>query len=341
MTSSDLAQTSDYDTGLGDLTQSDLSIPRLRIRHKLGVFEDGGSGIQIPSMAAVILGLVRQRVLFHWDVEDDDAPMCKSNDFATGFPNLDPKKPKLAFPWAKAKFDPRDFPVDPNDGLVSLPCNACSLKDWGSHPTGQEKPWCAEQFTLPIYYAQTLDQLKAGEYGSALVSFQKTSLPNLKRYLGQFQQRGVGAYTQYTEIALEARTRGQTEYCVAKFRALGATDETEFAGFSENYQAIRHFLTQARPQAREIQPHDVVAGVAGVAPATPVQAVPVQTAPAVQHPPTQSPPPPIVVPPAPPIQRPPLGVPAVTMPTQPPTPAPTTPHVVEAQIVNPDDDLPF
>lgn len=333
--STDLQPTTDYDTGLGDLTQADLSIPRLRIKHKLSVFEDGGSGVQIPSMVAVILGLVRQRVLFHWDVEDDDAPMCKSHDFQTGFPNLDPKKPKLTFPWVKAKFNPQDFPVNPDDGLVALPCNSCALKDWGSHPTGQEKPWCAEQFTLPIYYAQTLDQLRAGEYGSALISFQKTSLPNLKRYLSQFQQKGVGAYTQYTEIALEARTRGQTEYCVAKFRALGATDEDEFAGFSENYQAIRHFLTNARPQAREILPTDVVAGVAGVAPASPVSVPPAQAAPPVQQAPVQT---------APPMQRPPLGTPPPVQPVQPVAPPiQQQSHVVEAQVVNAEegDDLPF
>lgn len=318
----EIQPTTDYDTGLGDLTQSDLSIPRLRIKHKQGVFEDGASGVQLPEMACVILGLVRQRVLFHYDVEDDDQPMCKSFDSQTGFPNLEPKKPKLTFPWAIAKFNPADFPPSPQDGLVALPCNGCAAKDWGSHPVG-DKPYCAEQFTLPIYYAPTFEELQAGSYSSALISFQKTSLPPLKRYLSPFQQRGIGAYTQYTQIGLSMRKRGQTDYCVATFKSLGPTPTEEYASFSENYQVIRQFLTEARPPAREVD-EDSSVGVAGVAPATPVSPAPAAA----------PPPPPAQSAPVQAMQRPPLGVPPVA-----PQPQQTT-HVVEAEVVDPDE-LPF
>jgi hypothetical protein len=243
--STDMVPAGTYDTGLDDLTPADLVVPRLRIKHKDGVFEDSATGEQIPKLVCVILGLVRQRTLFHHNVEDDDLPMCKSPDYQIGYPNLNPAKSTKAFPWELAQLNPADFPPQ-EDGTTMLPCENCNLKTWGTHPLG-DKPYCAEQHTLPLYYAPSIEQLRAGEFAAALISLQKTSIPPSKRYLGTFKQKGVGAYTAITEISLNQQRRGQTDFCVPIFKRLGDTDPENWPEYSEHYAGIRAFLVSARP----------------------------------------------------------------------------------------------
>ena len=143
----------DYDTGLEQFGVEDAVIPRLSIVHKDGQFKDSLTNAQFTTIKVIILGLVKQRVLFHPVVDDGDWPMCKSADHDTGFPNMSdeqPKEKRFALLWDKAGFDPKDFPPDEN-GVIRLPCDSCQLKEWGTHPDGK-KPYCAEQFTLPILY---------------------------------------------------------------------------------------------------------------------------------------------------------------------------------------------
>lgn len=315
--STELVTPETYQTGLEDLSQADLTIPRLRLVHKQALFEDSVTGVQLPKLVVVILGLVKQRTLFHHDVENDDHPMCKSWDNKIGFPNTEPKKPKLKFPLELAGFTPMDL-TPAADGNVELSCMSCKLKDWNSHPTG-DKPYCSEQFTLPLYYARSLEELQNAEYSSALISFQKSSLAPLKRYLSQFQSRQVGAYTAYTEIGLDQKSRGQTDYCVPNFKNLGPTPTDQYVDFSENYGAIRSFLTgpSARPPAK-VDPNaqDASVGVGAV---------------------TASP-----QPAAPPV-RPALGNPTTPIPV--PVAQPAEANIVEAQVIasSPadDDELPF
>lgn len=260
----DVAPVSMYDTGLDDLTPEDLTVPRIKINHKMGVFEESGTNEQFSELYCVMLGLVRQRVLFHHNVEDGDVPICKSVEFQVGYPNVDPeRKPKFNFPWELARLNPADFPPN-QDGLIALPCEGCHLKEWGSHPTG-EKPYCSEQFTMPLYYARTLEELQAEEYGSALISFQKTGVPPCKKYLSGFQQKKVGAYTKYTRITLRQLARGNTEYSVPVFTSVGDTPTSNFQGYSENFAAIRTFLHNTTPTTTKSTSEEPVSAV----PATP------------------------------------------------------------------------
>lgn len=305
--STDLAPVGLYDTGLEDLTPEDLSVPRIKINHKQGVFEESGTNEQFSELFVVLLGLVRQRVLFHYNVEDGDVPICKSVDFQIGFPNVDPElKAKFKFPWELAQLNPSDFPASP-DGTIALPCEGCHLKEWGSHPTG-EKPYCAEQFTMPLYFAATLEELKNNQYGSALISFQKTSVPPIKKYLGQFQQKKVGAYTAYTRITLKSQSRGNTEYSVPIFQRVGDTPPDQYADYSENFAAIRTFLRGVTPTTAQSTPEE------------PASAVPMTTATATR----------------PPLHVPPASAAAVVQPNIP------TSTVIPGQIVGQgNDDLPF
>lgn len=243
--STDVVPAGTFETGLDDLTSADLTVPRLRIAHKDGVFKDSATNEELSELICVVLGLVRQRVLFHHNVEDGDKPMCKSPDFKTGYPTMEPTSKEKAFPWERAGFNPNDFP--PVNDRITLPCESCKLREWDSHPVTGKKPYCAEQFTMPLFYAPSLDELKEGRYSSALITFQKTGVPPAKKYLSPFVARKTGVYTVFTRIGLTQMSRGQTDYCVPNFQKIGDTDQADWEEYSENYAAIRQFLLSNVP----------------------------------------------------------------------------------------------
>lgn len=247
----------DFETGLEDFTMEDAVTPRLQIQHKEGTFKDSLSGQEFDKLTCIMLGLVKQRILWYNIVDDNsknDYPMCRSMNHSYGFPNMDEEVPKSKqFPWAKSGFDPAAFPPDA-EGLVRLPCDSCQLKEWGSHPDGN-KPYCAEQFTTPVLYDPNGD---GSTWVPAILSFQKTSLKPLKAYFTGFQRARNAAFMAYTEIALDLTKRGTNVYSIPTFRKLGETDDTLWRGFSTQYRQLRDFLV-ADPGVEDIAPSDNVA----------------------------------------------------------------------------------
>lgn len=272
MTSTDLAIPNEYDDGLEDLTGADLQVPRLKIGHADGVFVDSATSEQYNEIFCVILGLVRQRVLFHHIVENDDVPMCKSPDFTTGYPNVNHKEKRLAFPWEGSGFDPASAAVD-EEGRIVLPCEACKLKDWGAHPADGKRPYCSEQMTLPILFAGSMEEFEARQRQPALITMQKVGIKPTKTYLGPFKQKQVGAYTAVTKLSLVTAKRGQVTYATPVFKRMGDTDPDEHPDFSTQYRAIRQFLVESKPQAPEgyVAPDEVATTVAPSTPAPATQ----------------------------------------------------------------------
>lgn len=242
----------EFETGLDDFDVEDAVVPRISIVHKDQEFKDSLTGETFPTMQAIILGLVKQRVLFHHIVDDGDWPMCRSQNHDTGFPNMSDKQPtEKLFPWDKSGFDPKDFPPD-DDGLIRLPCSGCQLKEWKSHPDGK-KPYCAEQFTLPILYSTDPD----GVFAPAVLSLQKTSLKPIKAYLTSFARSQQPAFSVITEFGLDAAKRGSTIYSIVNVRKVAASEPDEWRSYATSYRAMRNFLT-ADPGSLE----DDEAGVA-------------------------------------------------------------------------------
>lgn len=236
---------SDFETGLEDFDMEDAVVPRLTIAHKDFQFKDSLSNEQFDTVKVIILGLVKQRVLWHPTVDDGDWPMCRSANHELGFPNVSDDQPKeKRFPWATSGFDPKDFPAD-SEGLIRLPCDGCALKEWGSHPDGK-KPYCAEQFTLPVLY----DPREDDNWVPAIMTFQKTGLKPLKSYLTSFARSRNAAFQAITEIGLTPTKRGTTDYSVPWFKRVGDTDEENWREFSTNYRTMKDFL-EADPGSRE------------------------------------------------------------------------------------------
>lgn len=240
-----VANPQDFETGLEDFGIEDAVVPRLSIQHRDGEFKDSLSGATFPKIRVIILGLVKQRILWNSVVDDGDMPMCKSPNHKQGFPNVDEDtKRDKRFPWAASGFNPKDFPPD-EDGQVMLPCDGCQLKEWGSHPDGK-RPYCSEQFTLPVLY----DPYDNEGWVPAILTFQKTSIKPVRSYLTSFARSNNPAYTAITEIGLDLQKRGGNPYSVPNFRRVGDTDEQFWREYATNYRSLKQFLT-APPAVRD------------------------------------------------------------------------------------------
>lgn len=322
--------------GLEDMDDSDIVIPRLTLDHKKGLFRDNMTNAEYPSLECIILGLVKQRVLWDATVEEGEKkPMCKSTNHIQGFPLL--KGQDKTFPWALSKLNQEDYP--PNSiGQVVVPCQDCFLKEWTSAPNGKN-PYCSEQYTLAVMYNQGDDT-----WTPALLTFQKSGVKSTKTYLGDFKRKQEPAYTAVTTISLNENHRGNVDYCTPVFKKGAATPKANYAGFSQSFGSIRSFVRQPPAvydeDGNRLNP---VAEDGNMEAVVPASTGPVTTTPAAT--------PPVAVPVTPvaatPVAPPVAAAAAPTPPTAPPTAAPVaeagpaSPYPAEAFDPNDDEALPF
>lgn len=309
------------DVGLEDIGAADVAIPRIKIVHDAGEWEDSLSKQRFPVLRAVILGLVKQRIYWDDEVDDGDKPLCKSPNFDFGFPNQRDDVPAdKRFPWAASNFEPSQaVPVEispsnqyPNgwnsNGNPVLPCAQCVFKEW---PKKGEKggPPCAEQHTYPIIY--TPDE---GEtWQPALVTLQKTGIKPSRTYLSYFAQSKQPMFTVYTELSLTQQSRGSVRYSVPNLRRLEQTPREQWGEFAEQYRSIREFV-RAAPRANDDEGDGAAVGTTAN-----VNSGPEAPAPAAPATPPAAPAQPNPAPPAAP-----AATPAPAAPTPPPA-APTAP----------------
>lgn len=221
--------------GLEDLDESDLSMPMVSIIQNKALFKDNLTGREFDVLDAILLGLIKQRVLWPAEVEEDAHPYCKSYDFSIGHPN------NKDFPWKAAGFD---RPAD-DDDKVTLPCDNCKLKDWGTHPK-RDAPWCSAQHTFALLMP-TAD----GEWAPALFSLQRSGLKPSRQYMTGFQRDNKPLYTCRTKITLDARKRGQVDFAVPRFVEGETTDQEQWPMFSSHYRRIRDFIQTPRSRNDE------------------------------------------------------------------------------------------
>ena len=253
--------------GLEDFDTTDAIIPRLSIAHESGQWKDNLTGQTYPALDMIMLGLVKQRVLFHNVVEDNDVPMCKSSNFTQGYVNTE-APPKKSFPWEKSGFNPADYPADSN-GSVVLPCEGCALKDWGSHPNGNT-PYCTEQYTIPIYFSEP----DAHAWAPAIMTLQRSSVKPIRSYFTKFKRSQQPAFTAVCQATLDVNTRGTVTYSVPAFRHLGESDRNQWGQWAKDFIQMRQYLQQA-----PVVDIDAPAATAPPAPAATAPPAPAATAP--------------------------------------------------------------
>jgi hypothetical protein len=220
--------------GLADFAPSDMTLPTIKIVHKEGVFKDSLSGEEFDTLKCVVLGLVKQRILWDPDVQEDAKPLCKSLNFAEG-------RPGEGFPWKKTGFQS----TGTDDQVLS--CEACPLKEWNTHPSRKDVPWCTQQHTYII--AMPFED----GFTPAMITFQGAGIKPSNSYLSSFARTKSPTFTAFTKITLERLKRGTVEYAVPVFSRQEPTDEADFPDFIQQYRSIRTFLHTPRKREEEAE----------------------------------------------------------------------------------------
>jgi len=353
----------------------DAIVPRLNIVHKEVKFKDSlAPDTLFDVLDCIVLGLVKQRLLWFHKItnEANVKPMCQAPFFSLGVPNVSEDTPRdRRFPWELTAFNPADYPPQ-SDGNIHLPCEACSLKEWGSHPAG-DKPYCQETWTLPI-----MRHYGDGVFSPAIISFAKSGLGPLKSFFTVFLQRNAAPFEKLTRITLKEHSMGGNTYSKPVFSIGEETDRNEWRTYAVQYGQMKGFIERMpgqtsyddeyedrgvsdaqsiiNDQTQVVDPWDTPDPFATAASPPPVATPPAPPAMPVQQP-VAAPPTaqqPVAVPPvqqpistpqtatqpvAPPPPQAPVAQPLVAPPPQ--APVAQQPVAVTAPADDDDDDLPF
>jgi len=232
----DIVPVGAYDVdGLEDFDESDMMMPTLRIGHNqdVGVLIDNLSGERFQTLEVVILGLVKQRILWNPEIgETKEDPLCKSYDFDFGYP--DAENP-TRFPWSASGFSPPVIgqPVPP------INCGDCPLKEWGSHPKN-DSPWCTEQHTYVVL------TIANDTYAPAILTLQRTGLKASRAYMSSFARTKTPMFIVTTNISLSIQKRGNVDYSVPVLTRGRPTPIELYDNFKAQYRRIRGILHTPR-----------------------------------------------------------------------------------------------
>lgn len=327
----------EYGTGLEDISPDEVAIPRITINHADGVFKDRLTGEEFPVMNGILLGMIRQRVMWHPEISEngDGRPQCKSSDAVTGYPNMEGPRQEDKFPWEDAKgLDPNVLPRD-ESGRITIACATCPFAKWGDKKPGattSPPPRCSERHTYPIMYTTDAGQPidRAG-----IFSVQRSGIKDSKTFLAGFVQAKRPVFSSYAEISLERKKRGMVNYAIAKFKKTGPVPEEDWPKYAQELAGIREFLRQP-PRFNSDEDGDAGGDtVTGQATRMPVNTAGTAGA-TVQGTVVQEAPPPAPVQPTPPV----LQTPTMA-PSQPASVVDAAAQAAPNPAVEDDDELPF
>lgn len=245
--------------GMDDLAPSDMSMPRLSIGHALdaGKFIDSLDGGKYPTIDVIILGMVKQRILWPAEMEEGKSqPLCRSLDFDTGRPDPGEEGRASRFPWKQSGFDPTT--ILSTGG--TLPCTACPLKEWDSHPT-RSTTWCTEQVVLTV--------LLAPNFTPAILSTQRSSLKPTKAYLTSFFRDKLPPFSVVSHLSLDVQTRGNVTFSVPKFAKGDPTDQDKWGEYITTFNNMEDFLK--RPFVRDGEANEAIDASSAPSPTAPAQ----------------------------------------------------------------------
>jgi hypothetical protein len=243
----------DYD-GLADFDESDIVMPVIKIDHQEAVYVDSLSGVKSTELDAVVLGLVKQRVLWHHVVEDDAKPLCQSLNHEQGRPGKD-------FPWKDSGFAKDASLAEGEQQIVN--CADCPLKEWGSHPSN-DTPYCSETHT----YVLGLPTPDGQSFSPATLTVKGSALKGSKAYLSSFVRERTPTFVVMTKLGLEARKRGTVHYAVPTFVRGAAVAREFFDDFKRQFRTTRDFLWT--PRSAEAEAEGIASTGAAVSPNVPV-----------------------------------------------------------------------
>lgn len=221
--------------GLEDFETNAVTIPRITIDHEsdAGQFKDNLTGATYTTLRVVILGMIRQRILWPKKIGESDKPQCKSRNANQGYPVLDGSG-KENYPFGSANLSPTDL-LDDGNGNKYLPCKACNLKEWGGTKDDREPPRCSEQFTFVM---------QDEEGANMLYTVQRTGLTPAKKYLTSFVQRKKPMFVRWTELSVRVTGGAQRSYGVPVFTGGDDTDPNYWDDWALEFNGIKEFITR-------------------------------------------------------------------------------------------------
>lgn len=219
---------SELPVGLESVSASDIALAMIRIDHKTGTFVDSLSGETYPELNCVLLGLLKQRVLWDAELDTQTGPLCKSRDANVG-------EPRDNFPWTE--FNAKNGTVHMVEPQTIL-CETCPFAQWGSHPKNKTS-WCTAQYTFPVIIGDA-------ERVSGLLTFQRSGLSPTQRYITAFVRDSLPFFAYRTKITLEGAKNGAVTYYTPKFsRGEPINDLQKFHEWAEQYTAIKDSIRAA------------------------------------------------------------------------------------------------
>ena len=226
---------------------TDSGIPRMSIDGPSGQFVDSLSGETFNPLTCIILGMVKQRVLWPLEVADDPAPpLCRAREVKVG------GLPGEEFPWAESGFDPNAFVEGDH-----LDCSSCRLAQWGSRPDGRDTPWCSEQIVMPAMIEVRPDVL-----APVLLTFQRSSLGAARKYMQSFARAKIPPFTVWTTITLDTAKRGGVTYAVPTFKKGAPTESDKYRLFGDNFKSAKAYLTREATVVPELEGAEVAGELA-------------------------------------------------------------------------------
>lgn len=241
--------TEEYGTGLEDLDPNEVAVPRLKIDHANALFKDGITGEEFAKLSGVFLGMVKQRIFWNRQVEENAKPRCKSNDAAVGYPNMTGPNQEDMFPWAESGLDPNAMPKDEH-GRVTIPCANCPFAQWGGTRQKPKPPPCNELHTYPVMFASQ----EGGPIDRAgIVQFKGSGIQASKGFLRGFNLAKKPLYSATAEVTLTTNKRGMVVYSTPEFRKTGEVPVDEWREYAMELSGLREFLRQPpRPADEEL-----------------------------------------------------------------------------------------
>jgi hypothetical protein len=208
--------------GLEDIGADDIRMAKVSIVHDEGVFVDDLTGEKFDTLDTVLLGVIKERVLFDSNMDAKDKLLCKSRDAVVG-------NPTEAFPMLS--FREKNGVVEA-DGTIT--CKTCPFAQWGSHPDpNRQVPYCTEQMSFPL-------TLPGSDDAAGIVTFQRSALSNVRSYLSAFVRSRKPLFANRTTITLEKGKKGSVVFSTPKFvRGAENTDAGQMQRWAEQYQSIR------------------------------------------------------------------------------------------------------
>ena len=155
-----------FDDGLGDVTQADLIIPRLKVGQKQSANDVIGklfidiTGDAMEEITLVVLKMQKSRVLFPEVFSRENEPLCKSDNNKT--------------------------PNETEDGFVPMAdnCSVCEYAKWGKSDNGKSKPpRCNETWNFLV--------LEYDTFMPCWFSLKSTALKPARKIVSMLKMRGT------------------------------------------------------------------------------------------------------------------------------------------------------